>query len=365
MSLAGALVAAVIVFIIPSTYTATATIMPPQQQQSSASSMLGQLGPIAAATGANFGLKVPADLYVGILGSRTIADELIHQFDLRQLYRKKTSDDTRKALAARSSIVAGVKDQLIRISVEDHNPQRAAAMANAYIEQLYKQTNRLALTESAQRRLFFEQEMDTQKTMLAGSEMALKATQERTGVLQVNSQVDSVISSMAQLRAGIATREVAISALKTGATDGNPQVVRQETELEALRQQLRQLESRTDPGRRGDTMIPTSEVPKAGLDYVRALRDLKYNETLFEVLSKQYEAAKIDEAKDAPVIQVIDYAVPPERNSGPYRTLLILTALAGCGCLASVLVLGRFRDPEAFQRLCALPRVLIGLPRKT
>jgi tyrosine-protein kinase Etk/Wzc len=366
MSLAGGLAMALIAFNIPPMYTATATIMSPQQQQSTAAALLGQLGPIAAATGANLGIKVPADLYVGILGSRSIADELIRGFDLRQLYRTKTSDDTRRVLKSRSSVTAGLKDQLIRIAVDDHDPKRAAAIANAYVDQLYKLTNRLALTESAQRRLFFEEQMATQRRALADSEIALKTTQERTGVLQVSSQVESIIFSTAQLRAQIATREVAISALETGATAGNPEVVKQETELAAMREQLKQLESKGGASTRpGDTMIPTADVPKAGLEYVRALRDLKYNETLFDMLAKQYEAARIDEAKDAPVIQVIDFAVPPDRKTWPPRALLVLAGALGCAVLACVIVFARFRDPEGIEKLHLLTRMLMGLPRKS
>ena len=305
MAFAGGLAMGIIAFLLPPMYTATASIMPPQQQQSTASALLGQLGPLAAAAGSSLGVKTPADLYIGILGSRTIADDLIRTFDLRRLYHGWTLFETRRVLAKRSSFSTG-KDPLIKISVEDSNPKRAAALANAYLDELSKQNDRLALTESAQRRLFFERELEAQKKSLADAEVALRKTQERTGVLQVNSQVESIIRSMAQLRAEIASREVALSSLKSAATPENPEVVRQETEVAAMRDQLRKLEASNDASRPGDPLIPTSRVPTVGLEYVRALRDLQYNETLFELLSKQYEAARIDEAKEAPVIQVVD-----------------------------------------------------------
>ena len=213
------------------------------------------------------------------------------RFDLRRLYDEPTVSDARKVLAKRSKFSTG-RDSLIKISVEDRDPKRAAALANAYVDELYKQNGRLALTESAQRRLFFERQVEAQKKALADAEAALRATQERTGVLQVNSQVESVILSMARLRAEIASREVALSSLEKAATPQNPEVVRQQTELVALREQLQKLEASGDPRRPGDPMILTSQVPKAGLEYVRALRDLKYNETLFELLSKQYRSCQ-------------------------------------------------------------------------
>ncbi len=345
-------------------YTATASIMPPQQQQSTASALLGQLGSIAASAGSNLGLKTPADLYIGILGSRTVADHLVQTFNLRQLYDEPTVSDARKVLAKRSSFSAG-RDPLIRISVEDRDPKRAAALANAYVEELYKQNSRLALTESAQRRLFFERQVEAQKKTLADAEVALKATQERTGVLQVNSQVESAILSMARLRAEIASREVALSSLEKAATPQNPEMVRQQVELAALRGQLRKLEASGDTRRPGDPMILTSQVPKAGLEYVRALRDLKYNETLFELLSKQYEAARIDEAKDAPVIQVVDTAVPPERKSWPPRALLISLGTFLSWILACLIALGRsrFANSEDADKLRLLRIRLFGPPR--
>ena len=364
ITLAGGLGMAAIAYLLPPMYTATASIMPPQQQQSTASALLGQLGPIAAAAGSNLGIKTPADLYIGILGSRTIADDLVQAFDLRRLYDEPTVSDARKVLAKRSRFSTG-KNPLIRISVEDRDAKRAAALANAYVDALYKQNGRLALTESAQRRLFFEKQLEAQKQALADAEAAFKATQERTGVLQVNSQVESVIQSMTRLRAEVASREVALSSLKKAATAQNPEVVRQETELVALREQLQRMEARGEAGRPGDPMIPTSRVPAAGLEYLRALRDLKYNETLFELLAKQYEAARIDEAKEAPVIQVVDAAVPPERKSWPRRTLMISLGTFLSGILACLIAFGRSRlgRSEDAEKLRLLRHRLIGSPR--
>jgi hypothetical protein len=342
-------------------YTATAVIMPPQQQQSTASALLGQLGPLAGLAAPGLGLKTPADLYIGMLGGRGIADRLIQTFGLLKVYRVQTVTDARKALAQRSSFSSG-KDSLIKISVDDADPKLAAALANAYVSELYGQTNRLALTESAQRRLFFERQVETEKSALSDAEAAMRSTQERTGVLQVNAQVESVIQSMARLRAEIVGREVTLSSLKNAATVQNPEVVRQEAELSTMREQLRKLETSGGPKRSGDPLITTSQVPKAGLEYIRALREVRYHETLFELLSKQYEAARIDEAKDAPVIQVVDPAVPPERKSWPPRGLFTVAGACCCGILACLLALigGRFRDPAEAEKLRLIRNSLFG-----
>jgi tyrosine-protein kinase Etk/Wzc len=361
MTLAGGLLMAAVAMLLPPMYTATTTIVPPQQQQSTASALLGQLAPIAAAAGGNLGIKTPAELYVAILGSRTIADDLIHRFNLREIYQRSSWLETREMLARRSHFSAG-GGPLIRIAVEDRDPKRAAALANAYLEALAKQNQRLALTESAQRRLFFEGQLDAQKKSLAEAEAVLKETQERTGVLQVNAQVESTIGSLARLRAEVTSREVALSSLKNAATPQNPEVIRQETEIATLREQLRDLEVSRDSGPPGDPLIPTGRVPKAGLEYVRALREVKYNETLFELIARQYEVARIDEAKDAPVIQIVDQAIPPERKTWPPRMLFALAGAMAGGVLATAIAVMscRPRNPEEAAKFLLLRRRLIG-----
>jgi uncharacterized protein involved in exopolysaccharide biosynthesis len=360
MTLAGGLVMTLIAFLLPPMYTATASIMPPQQQQSAVTALLGQLGPLASA-GGGLGIKTPGEIYVAILGSRTIADDLIHSFNLRKLYDVVTMYSARKMLARRSTITGG-REPLIKVSVEDRDPKRAAALANAYLEELSRQNGRLALTESAQRRLFFERQLEAQKKSLADAEAALKATQERTGVLQVTAQVESVIGNMANLRGAIAGREVALSSLESAATPQNPEVVREKAELAAVREQLQKLEASSDSVGRGDPLIPTSLVPKVGLEYVRAVRDLKYNETLFELLLKQYEAARIDEAKEAPVVQVVDSAVPPDRKSWPPRAGFGFGGAFVYGVLACLFASAssRFRDPQDTDKLRLLKRSLFG-----
>lgn len=362
-AIGGGMIAGTLAFLLTPSFSATAVIVTPQQQQSTASAILGQLGPIAGLAAPGLGIKTPGDLYVGMLGGRTIADRLIRTFGLLKVYRTKTMTDARKVLASCSAFSAG-KDSLIRISVQDADPGRAAALANAYVSELYDQTNRLALTDSGQRRLFFERQMETEKRSLTDSEVALRSTQEKTGVLQVNAQVESVIQAMARLRAEIASREVVLSSLKNAATVQNPVVIRQEAELSSLREQLRKLEASGDSQRAGDPLIPTSQVPRAGLEYLRALRELKYHETLFELLSKQYEAARIDEAKDAPVIQVVNLAIPPERKSWPPRALFAIAGACCSGILACLLALfgRRLQDPAEADKLRSIRNALFGRP---
>lgn len=320
---AGGAIAAVIGLLLPNTYTANVLIVPPQKEQSTASAFLGQLGPLAAVAGAEMGLRNPSDLYIGLLGSRSIADHLIEKFELRTVYRTKTATDTRAALKSHSHFSTG-KDSLIKVEVVDNMPTRASALANAYSAELDVLVKSLAVSSAGQRRLVMESRLEQEKTAVSKAESLMKNMQQQTGVLQLDQQSTLAIGTLAQLKAQITSMEVALERLKTGATAENPEVLRLTAELNALRTQLRAKETSSP---RGNPLLATSALPEAGMAYLQNLRDLKYHETLFELLSKQYEAARLDEARGAPDLQVIDTATVPDKKSGPPRTLI---TVAGC-----------------------------------
>lgn len=347
-----------ITLLMPDIYTATTRILPPQQQQSSAAAMIGQLGAITGMAGSTIGLKNPNDLYVGILKSRSVADKLIDRFKLQDLYKEDTLVETRMALEDVSFFNAG-KDGIITIEVDDENPNFAAEMANAYVEELSNLNQNLAVTEAAQRRLFFQQQLKYVKDELSNAEFALKQTQEKTGVLQLDAQGKSLIEAVGTLRAQIAAKEVELGALRTFATEHNPDYLRILEELRGMRGQLSKLE------RGGDNYIlPAGKLPEAGLETIRRMRELKYYESLYELLAKQYEIARVDEVKDASLIQVLDKAVPPDRKSKPKRALIVLLATVLAGVLTLVWVLlyeAQIRaeeEPEHAARLKALRRYI-------
>lgn len=325
--------ATAIVFLIPNHYTATATIMPPQQTQSTSAMLLSQLagsglGSLASLAGKDIGLKNPNDLYVGMLTSRTVQDAIIAKFNFQQVYREKRLSDARKELQKATDIVTG-KDGLIDITFEDKDPRRAADVANTYVEELRKLTQHLAVTEASQRRLFFEQQVTQAKDDLATAEVALKETQQQTGMIQLDSQAKAILEAVGRLRAQIAAKEVELQAMHSFATDQNPQIVLAEQQLAALRLQLGKLEKQP-PSDANDPFVATAKVPAVALEYVRRLREVKYREAVFELLAKQFEAAKLDEAKQAAVIQVVDVAIQPDKKSWPKRGLIVLiTAILG------------------------------------
>jgi tyrosine-protein kinase Etk/Wzc len=327
-----ALAAFVVFGLMRPMYTAEAVFLPPQTSPGGGMAQLAtQLGSLGA-VGALGGLKNPGDVYLGILGSRTIADSLINRFNLQTVYNKRKHSDVVTKLRKRSTF-ASAKSGLISIQVEDHDPRRAADMANAYMDALREQNGHLALTESSQRRLFFEEQLDREKNVLADAEVELKKTQEQTGLIAPVGQAEMEMEAMTQISAQITSLQAELAAMKQGATDENPQVVRLQTQIAGLQQQLQRLQN--DPAKRqpGNIQPPTSKVPELALEYLRKQRDVKYHEVLFELIAKQYETARLDESRDAPILQVVDHAVVPDNSSGIPRVVIFL----GCSLLGAVL----------------------------
>jgi tyrosine-protein kinase Etk/Wzc len=373
-TLAAAVLAVIVSALMPNRYTSTANILPPQQSQSLAASMIGQLGslgPMAAMAQKDLGLKNPGDLYVGMLRSRTAEDRLIRRFDLLRVYRVKTMSDARHDLEDASSIALG-KEGFISISVEDKDRDRAPQIANAYVDELRQLTQDLSVTEAGQRRIFFERQLELAKNNLADAEQALKQTEQKTGLIQLDGQAKAIIESVVKLRATIAAQEVALHARRLSSTEENPDVQLGEQQLSGMRTQLALMEKQSgDAGKFQVSAgnVPVGNVPEAGLQYVRRLRDVKYAETIFELLAKQYEAAKLDEAKTAAVIQVLDPAIAPDRKSSPRRSLIVLGTM-GFGFLAAVayvVAAAAFAEmrqaPGTERRLEMLVRLLQPAPK--
>jgi uncharacterized protein involved in exopolysaccharide biosynthesis len=367
-TLAATAVGVIFAFVLPNRYTATAKILPPQQNQSLAASMIGQLGalgPMAAIAQKDLGLKNPNDVYVGMLRSRTSEDALIRRFDLQRIYGERKMSDARRDLEDASSIALG-KEGFVSISVEDKDRGRATRMANAYVDELRQLTQDLAVTEAGQRRLFFERQLESAKNNLADAEQALKKTEEKTGLIQLDGQAKAIIDSVVKMRAAIASKEVELHAIRLFSTEQNPDVRLGEEQLSGMRTQLALMEehSGANDAEVSASSVATGNVPEAGLQYVRKLRDVKYAETIFELLAKQYEAAKLDEAKTAAIIQVLDPATEPDRKSSPRRVWIVSVALmagffASSGYVIAVAACVQMaRNPFTQQRIETLLQLL-------
>ena len=355
-----ALVLAIIVsFLLPVRYEAQVVLLPPQQNSSMSSMLMSQLGglsSLASLAGGGLNLKNPVDMYVSLLTSRTVEDAMIQRFGLMAEYREKRLSDARKEFESRTSAVAGTKDGMIRITVEDRDPKRAAELANGYVDEFRKLSASLAITEAARRRLFFESQLQQAKNDLADAEEAMKKMEQTTGVLQIDSQARSLIESAAILRGQVVAKEVQIQGMRSFAAEDNPQLILAKQELASLQSQLQQLAgSHNDAD--SDIILSRGKVTASGLDYIRRLREVKYRETIFELLAKEFEMAKLDEAREGSIIQVVDSGVVPDKRSSPHRLLII----AGSTILAFLVAIfwvmlreGWTRAPENRMRLAMI-----------
>ena len=311
LPLAAGLIALGISFFITPTFTATTTLLPPQQQQNLASVLAGQLGALAGPAAAVAGIKNPVDTYVAMLKSRTVAERLIERFDLKKLYEVNLNEQARKKLESRTRISAG-RDGLITISVDDHNPRRAADIANGYVDALIGLTQTLAVTEAGQRRVFFERQLKQAKDDLQRAELALRTAGINETTL--NTVPQSALEFVAGLKAKVTAQEIKLASMRGFMTEENPEFRQARNELAALRAQVAKAEQ-------SDTIKSDGR----GAEYLARLRDFKYHETLYELMAKQYELARLDEAREGAVIQVVDKAIPPEVRSWPRRSVIAVT----------------------------------------
>jgi tyrosine-protein kinase Etk/Wzc len=320
--LAVGLTALGISFLIPPTYSAKTQFLPPQHQQSAAASMLASLGSLGGLAGAVGGIKNPADQFLAYLKSVTVQDALIERFQLLERYEAKTKTDARLALKENVRTFSG-KDGLISVEVDDKDPKFAAELANAHVEELGKLLGKLATTEAQQRRLFFENQLNLAKEKLIRSEILLKATGVTGSVLKSNPA--SAVAAVAGLQAAVTAQEVKLGTMRDYLAESAPDFKLAISELSSLRAQLAKQEKDT-PAASGKTITEG--------DYITKYREFKYHETLFELFTKQLELAKLDEAREGAVIQVLDAAQAPERKVKPKKAMIAISST-----IASVIAL--------------------------
>lgn len=318
-SLVIGLLALGVAFLMTPVFTARTVFLPPQQQQSGMASALQSLGGLAGLASVASGIKSPADQYVALMQSVNATDRLIDEFDLMKVYESKYRFEARRELEQNTRIVIGKKDGLISVEVDDTEPKRAAALANAYVEELRRLTNVLAVSEAQQRRVFFEKELGEARDQLTTAQQALQASGISVGALRTEPR--AAAENYAKLKAELTAAEVRTQVLRRALADTAPEVQKQQAEIGALRSQLARLEQAADTG--------------VGPDYIGKYREFKYRETLFDLLAKQYEIARIDESREGALIQVVDEAMTPEYKSKPKRALIAVGAT-----LLSLLLIG-------------------------
>ena len=321
-----AIAALVVALLLPPIYTARASFLAPgSQQQSGSAAALAALGSLGGLAG-GLAAKTPDDLYVALLKSDSVLRGLDAKFDLKKHYEVDTHEALRRIVPGFIRVSADKKSGVISVEVDDKDKNFAADVANAHEAEVTKLLGRLAVSEAQLRRVFFEKQLQDTKENLVKAEQALRGVQEKSGVIVLDKQAEALITNAALLRAQIAEREVQLKVLRTSSTEQNPAVIRLNSELHALRTELSRMESAQggSPGSAVD--MPVGKLPEAAVDYVRARRELKLQETLLEGMVRQYEIAKLDEAKEGPTLQQVDIAQPPDHKSKPSRALIVIVA---------------------------------------
>jgi tyrosine-protein kinase Etk/Wzc len=351
LPLLAGLIAVGVALMLPPVFRAGTTLLPPQQAQSGAAALLSQLGGAAGMMAGAGGIKNPNDVYVGMLKSRTVADRLIKRFDLLKAYEAGSLGEARERLE-RNTVINSGKDGLITVDVEGQDRAVVADLANAYVDELKRLTKSLAITEASQRRLFFEQQLEMSKDKLAEAEVALKGALDTRGVISVDAESRSLLETVGKLRAQISAKEIQLDSMRAFVTEKHQEFRQAQEELSSLKAELGRLEN----GRAPDQDKDAGPGRKAGLDNIKLLRDVKYHQMLYELLARQFEMARLEEARDSSVIQTLDPAQVPERSIKPKRTVIVLISVAIALFLAVALAFllevtqGLWRDRAQFEK---------------
>ncbi|QSV44852.1 GumC family protein [Geobacter benzoatilyticus] len=346
----------VVFFVLPEKYRSTARILPPQQDMGFMGMMGALSGGLAGIAGDILGKGTTSDLYAGILKCEAIKDRIIDRFNLISVYEDNYRVDTYKKLDDNIDIQTGKKDGIVSITVEDVDPKRAAAIANAFIEELEKITIKMNVQGASKNKEFLEQRLLKAKVDLDAAEDALKVFQRRNKLLDVTEQTKASIEGIAQLRAQLASQEVQLATLRQSMTDNSHEVMSIKSSIENLRVQVAKMEG----SREGGALPNLGTVPQLGQEYLRIMRQFKIQEAIFDALTKQYEMAKFSESKEISSIQVIQFATVPDKHSTPKRAFIVIvsTILAFISAIITAFVMNHWRemsenDRDKWKNLCA------------
>jgi tyrosine-protein kinase Etk/Wzc len=307
------------------------------------------------------GAQSSADLYVGILKSRSVADRLVHEFSLKDVYKKKYLEDTYKALSGNTSIDVSRQTQVISVSVEDRDPKRAADMANAYLDALDRINRTVNISEGHRKRVFLEKRLKKVKADLDKAESALEAFQQKYGLVSISDQAKAAIEGAASIKGDIIAAQTQLEVLKKFGTEKQNEAVMLKAKIAGLKEQLARIEKggpTPDKNDGDEFFIPFNQIPELGMKLARLMREAKIQEEIFKLITTQYEMAKIEEAKDMDTIQVLDRAVPPDKKSSPRRSLIVILSTVVAFFFAVFLAffleyLARVKadDPERYREI--------------
>jgi capsule polysaccharide export protein KpsE/RkpR len=352
VSLYALLVSTLIAFLIPKRYESTAHLMPPDNQSSSglamaAAAMSGTSGGLGALANDFLGLKSTSDIFVGILSSRTVQDELIQQFDLKRLYGTRSMEDTRTALAEHTRISVDRKSQIISITVIDGKPQRAAAMGQAYVQELNRLVTDLSTSSARRERVFLEDRLRGVGKDLEDAEKNFSQFASKNAAIDVKEQAKAMVGAAATLQGELIAAQSQYEGLRQIYTDTNPRVRTLKARIDELQRQLEKLggkgESSTEVSSgSGESLYPSiRKLPLLGVTYADLYRRTRIQEAVLETLTREYEMAKVQEVKEIPTVKVLDAAHIPDKKSFPPRLLIMFLGTTCAFAATTIWVLTR------------------------
>lgn len=324
------LASALVAFLLPKQYESTARLMPPDQQSGTAMATMAlasKLGGLGTLGGGMVGLKSPGELFVGVLQSRTVQDDLIARFELRKTYGVRYWEDARKSLTRHTDVSEDRKSGIITIKVNDKNPRRAASMCEEYVAELNQLINQLTTSSAHRERIFLEERLDEVKHELGGAEDDFSQFASKNAAINIPEQGKAMMQAAATLQGQLIAAESELEGVRQIYTDNNVRVRAMEARVSELRRQLNKLGGK--PGNEeasgSESFYPSiRKLPLLGVAYADLYRQEKIEETVFETLTQEYELAKVEEAKEIPVVKVLDPANVPEKKSFPPRLLVMI-----------------------------------------
>jgi len=327
---------AIIAFLVPVRFRSVTQLMPPDNHSSSGLGLLAAMsgnagmGALGGLAGDLLGMKSSGELFVGILGSETAQDRLIEQFQLQKVYRAARIEDARKELAEHTDLLVDRKSGIISIAVTDHDPKRAAAMAHAYVDELDLLVAQLSTSEARRERIFLEQQLQKVKAELDGAEKNFSEFASRNSAIDIPAQGKAMVQAAAALQGELIAAQAELSGLQQIYSNNNARVRASQARVNELQKKLNEIggQGEAEDGKGGSSLYPSlRKLPVLGLTYADLYRQTKIEETVYELLTQQFEMAKVQEAKEIPSVKVLDPAMVPTKKTFPPRALI---ALLGC-----------------------------------
>ncbi len=348
----GLLASALIAFLIPTRYESTTRLMPPDSSQSgglamAAAALSGGAGGLGGIASEMLGMKSTSDVFVGILSSRTVQDKLIQQFDLKKLYGDRRMEDARKDLAEHTGIFVDRKSQIITIAVTDHDPKRAAAIGQAYVEELNRLVAELSTSSARRERIFLEERLQAVSKDLESAEKEFSQFASKNSAIDIKEQGKAMVEAAAILQGQLIAAESEFEGLRQIYTDNNVRVRSVRARIDELKHQLEKIggkgeDASAPSGQQQAALYPSiRRLPLLGVTYADLYRRTRVEEAVFESLTKEYELAKVQEVKEIPVVKVLDSPSIPDKKSFPSRPLIMLLGTAFAFASASTWVFGK------------------------